>query len=179
MGGGTVTVPLCERQNGTGTNQPIEGGGGPPQPPDGGVEELGHCPQKGVEECLSNQQVEEEVCHLVVMEVVMEMVMIMEEVVGHLPQGEMEEMVVMMEMVVEEMIHHHCQTKDSHDTIEIEEIDGCVWYKDCPDPQVNWDKMEGMVGMDQIPQMPRGIINVPGVAPAPLDTTGLENSFEI
>ena len=26
--------------------------------------------------------------------------------------------------------------------------------------------------------MPRGIINVPGVAPAPLDTTGLENSFE-
>ena len=33
---GTVTVPLCERQNGTGYNQPIEGGGGPPQPPDGG-----------------------------------------------------------------------------------------------------------------------------------------------
>ena len=26
--------------------------------------------------------------------------------------------------------------------------------------------------------MPRGIINVPGVAHAPLDTTGLENSFE-
>ena len=35
-GRGTVTVPLRERQNGTGTNQPIEGGGGPPQPPDGG-----------------------------------------------------------------------------------------------------------------------------------------------
>ena len=35
-GGGTVTVPLPERQNGTGTNQPIEGGGGPPQPPNGG-----------------------------------------------------------------------------------------------------------------------------------------------
>ena len=33
MGGGTVTVPLPERQNGTGINQPIEGGGGPPQPP--------------------------------------------------------------------------------------------------------------------------------------------------
>ena len=29
-----------------------------------------------------------------------------------------------------------------------------------------------------MPQMPRGIINVPGVAHAPLDTTGLENSFE-
>ena len=36
MGGETVTVPLPERQNGTGTNQPIEGGGGPPQPPNGG-----------------------------------------------------------------------------------------------------------------------------------------------
>ena len=36
MGGGTVTVSLPERQNGTGTNQPIEGGGGPPQPPNGG-----------------------------------------------------------------------------------------------------------------------------------------------
>ena len=35
MGGGTVTVPLPGRQNGTGTNQPIEGGGGPPQPPNG------------------------------------------------------------------------------------------------------------------------------------------------
>ena len=34
--GGTVTVPLCERQNGTGSNQPIQGGGGPPQPLDGG-----------------------------------------------------------------------------------------------------------------------------------------------
>ena len=35
-GGGTVTVPLPEGQNGTGTNQPIEGGGGPAQPPNGG-----------------------------------------------------------------------------------------------------------------------------------------------
>ena len=34
-GGGTVTVPLPERQNGTGINQPIEGGGGLPQPPNG------------------------------------------------------------------------------------------------------------------------------------------------
>ena len=36
-GGGTVTVPLPERQNGTGTHQAIEGGGGPPQPPNGVV----------------------------------------------------------------------------------------------------------------------------------------------
>ena len=35
MGGGTVTVPLPERQNGTGIYQPIEGGGGPPQLPNG------------------------------------------------------------------------------------------------------------------------------------------------
>ena len=36
LGGGTGTVPLWERQNGTGSNQPVEGGRGPPQPPDGG-----------------------------------------------------------------------------------------------------------------------------------------------
>ena len=92
-----------------------------------GVEELVHCSQKGVEEHLSNWQVEEELHHLVVMEVVMGMVMIMEEVVDHLSQGEMEEMVVivvMMEMVVEEMIHHCHLTKDSHNTVEFEEIDG-------------------------------------------------------
>ena len=35
MGEGVVTVPLPERQNGTGINQPIEGGGGPPQLPNG------------------------------------------------------------------------------------------------------------------------------------------------
>ena len=29
-----------------------------------------------------------------------------------------------------------------------------------------------------MPQLPRGMINVPGMAPAPLDTTGLENSFK-
>ena len=40
----------------------------------------------------------------------------------------------------------------------------------------------GQAGRDgrdgQVPQLPRGMINVPGVTPAPLDTTGLENSFE-
>ena len=117
-----------------------------------GMEELVHRSQKRVEEHLSNQQVEEDLHHLVLMEVVMGMVMIMEEVVGHLPQGEMEEMavvVVMMEMMVEEIIHCHCLIKDSHDAVEIEEIGGCMWYKDCLDPQVNWDKMEGMVSMDK------------------------------
>ena len=38
------------------------------------------------------------------------------------------------------------------------------------------DGRDGHYG--QAPQLPRGMINVPGVAPAPLDTTGLENSFE-
>ena len=41
LGGRIETVPLHERQNGTRSNQPIEGGGGPPQPPDGGGEGTG------------------------------------------------------------------------------------------------------------------------------------------
>ena len=45
-----------------------------------------------------------------------------------------------------------------------------------PPGQLGQDGRDGQDG--QMPQMPRGIINVPGVAPAPLDTTGLENSFE-
>ena len=151
-GGGTVTVPLPERkmvQELTNLLRVVEAHHNHQMV---GVEELVHYSQKGVEECLSDWQVEEELCHLVVMEVVMEMVMIMEEVVGHLPQGEMEEMavmVVMMEMVVEEMIHCHNLIMDSHDTIEVKEIDGCMLYKDHPDPQVSWDKMEGMVRMDK------------------------------
>ena len=91
------------------------------------------------------------------MEVVMGMVMTMEGVIDHLPQGEMEEMavmVVMMEMAVEEMICHHHQIKGSHDTIEVKEIDGYMWYKDHPDPQVNWDKMEGMVRMGKCHRCP-------------------------
>ena len=155
-GGGTVTVPLPERQNGTGTNQPIEGGGAHHNHQMVWVEELGHYSQKGVEEYHSNWQVEEELCYLVVMVVVvvvvMGMVMVMEEVIDHLPQGEMEEMtmvmVMMMEMVVK-MIHHHCLIMDSHDTIKVKEIDGCTLYKDHLDPQVNLDKMVEMVMMDR------------------------------
>ena len=51
-------------------------------------------------------------------------------------------------------------------------------FKDHPDLQVNLDKMVEMVMMDMHHSCPGGMINVPGVAPAPLDTTGLENSFE-
>ena len=45
-----------------------------------------------------------------------------------------------------------------------------------PPGQPGQDGRDGCDG--HAPQLPRGIINVPGVAPAPLDTTGLENSFE-
>ena len=38
---------------------------------------------------------------------------------------------------------------------------------------------DGRDGRDgQVPQLPREMINVSGLVPAPLDTTGLENSFE-
>ena len=118
-----------------------------------GVEELAHHSWKGVEECLNDWWVEEELLHLVVMEVAMGMVMRMEGVIDHLPQGEMEEemavMMVMMEMTVEEMIHHHYQIKDNHNATKIGEIDGYILYKDHPDPQTNQDKMEGMAGMDK------------------------------
>ena len=76
------------------------------------------------------------------------MVMVMEKVIDHFPQGEMVMMVMMMEMVVE-MIHHHCLIMDSQDTVEVEEIDGCMLFKDHLDPQVNLDKMVEMVRMDK------------------------------
>ena len=84
---------------------------------------------------------------------------------------------MIMEMVVE-MIHCHLLIMDSQDTIEVKEIDGCMLFKDPPGPpgQPGQDGRDGHDG--HAPQLPRGMINVPGVAPAPLDTTGLENSFE-
>ena len=42
--------------------------------------------------------------------------------------------------------------------------------------QLGQDGRDGQDG--QVLQMPRGMKNVSGVAPAPLDTTGLENSFQ-
>ena len=82
-------------------------------------------------------------------------------------------------MAVGEMIHHHCQIKGSHDTIEVKEIDGYMWYKGPPGPpgQPGQDGRDGQDG--QMPQVPRGVINVPGVAPAPLDATGLEIPLKI
>ena len=67
---------------------------------------------------------------------------------------------------------------DSQDTIKVEEIDGVYVVQGPPGPpgQPGQDGRDGHDG--HAPQLPRGMINVPGVAPAPLDTTGLENSFE-
>ena len=180
MGGGTVTVPLPERQNGTGTNQPIEGGGDPPQPPNGGgggtgslLSERGRrLPQQlsggggapppggngggnwnGDDNGGGGRPPPPR---------------------GNGGSGS-----------------HGGDDGDggggddspppsdhSHNTIEVKEIDGCMLCKDHPDPpgQPGQDGRDGQDG--QAPQMPRGMINVPGVAPAPLDTTGLENSFE-
>ena len=45
-----------------------------------------------------------------------------------------------------------------------------------PQGQPGEDRRDGQDG--QIPQLPRGMINVPGMASTPLDTSGLENSFE-
>ena len=45
-----------------------------------------------------------------------------------------------------------------------------------PPGQPGQDGRDGQDG--QITQLPRGMINVPGMASTPLDTTGLENSFE-
>ena len=100
-----------------------------------GVEELVHHSQKGLGH-LSDWWVEGELLCLVVTEVVMGMVMIMEGVVDHLPQGEIKEMAVMevmMEMVVGEMIHHHHQIKGNHNAAEIGETDGYMSHAaHCP-----------------------------------------------
>ena len=74
MGEGTVTVPLPERktvQEPTDLLRVVEAHHNHQMV---GVEELGHCSQKGVEECLRNQQVEEELHHLMLMVMVIVMV---------------------------------------------------------------------------------------------------------
>ena len=78
------------------------------------------------------------------MVMVMVIVMVVEEVIDHLPQGEM---VMIMEMVVE-MIHHCLLIMDSQDTVKFKEINGYMLFKDHPDLQVNLDKMVEMVMMD-------------------------------
>ena len=66
------------------------------------------------------------------------------------------------------MIHRHLLIMDSQDTIKVEEIDGCMLFKDHlgPPGQPGQDGRDGHDG--HAPQLPRGMINVPGVAPTPL-----------
>ena len=174
MGGGTVTVPLPERQNGTGINQPIEGGGGPPQPPNGVgggtgplLSERGRrIPQQpvggggapppggnGNGNGDSNGSTR-----------------------GDRPppprgngdddgDGGGDD---------SPLPSDHGQPRHHRD-----QRDRWVYVVQGPPRPPGQPGQDGRDGQDgQAPQLPRGMINVPGVAPVPLDTTGLENSFE-
>ena len=159
-------------------NQPIEGGGGPTTTTKWcGWRNWGHCSQKGVEECLSNQWVEEELHHLVVVEV------------GNgngydnggggrppPPRGN----------GGNGSDDGDGGGDDSPPLSDHKQPQHCQGQRDRwvyvvqgpprPPGQPGQDERDGQDG--QAPQLPRGLINVPGVAPAQLDTTGLENSFE-
>ena len=144
-----------------------------------GVEELAHHSQKGVEGHLSNQQVEE-LLHLVLMEVVNGNGD--DNGGGDRPppprrnggnggdggddgdgggndspspsdQGQ-------------PRCHQNCRNRWVY----------VVQGPPRPPGQPGQDGRDGQDG--QIPQLPREMINVLGAASAPLDTTGLENSFE-
>ena len=94
------------------------------------------------------------------------------------PRGNAVMMVMMMEMVVEEMIHCCHLIMDSHRHCQGQR-DRWVYVVQGPPGPPGQPGQDGRDSQDgQAPQLPRGMINVPGVAPAPLDTTGLENSFE-
>ena len=172
MGGGIVTVPLHERQNGTGINQPIETGGGPPQPPNGvggGTQPLlserdrripqqlagggGTPPPNGNGNGDSNSSRG-----------------------GDRPppprrngdddgDGGGDDSPLPSDHG--QPRHHRGQRNR------------WVYVVQGPPGPPGQPGQDGRDGHDgHAPQLPRGMINVPGVAPAPLDTTGLENSFE-
>ena len=166
MGGGIVTVPLHERRNGTGINQPIESGGGPPQLPNGvsgGTQPLlserdrripqqpagggGTPPPNGNGNGDSNGSRG-----------------------GDRPppprrngddngDGGGDDSPPPSDHG--QPRHHRGQR------------DRWVYVVQGPPGQDGRDGHDG-----HAPQLPRGMINVPGVAPTPLDTTGLKNSFE-
>ena len=170
--GGIVTVPLHKRQNGTGINQPIEGGGGLPQPPNG----VGG----GTWPLLSerNRRISQQ------------------PVGGGAPppngngngngnggsdrpppprgnggngddDGDGGGGDSPLPSDHGQPRHHQGQR------------DKWVYVVQGPPRPPGQPGQDGRDGHDgQAPQLPRGMINVPGVAPAPLDTTGLENSFE-
>ena len=173
-GGGIVTVSLPERQNGTGVNQPIEGGGGPPQLPNGvggGTGPLlserdrrilqqptggGGAPPPGGN---GNGNGDSNGSRG-----------------GDRPppprgngndngDGGGDDSPPPSD---HGQPRHHRGQRDKWVYV--------VQGPPRPPGQPSQDGRDGHNG--QAPQLPRGMINVPGVAPAPLDTTGLENSFE-
>ena len=170
VGGGTVTVPLSERQNGTGTNQPIEGGGGPPQPPNGvggGTGPLlsergrripqqlagggGAPPPNGNGNGRSDRPPPPR---------------------GNGGDDGDDDGDGGRDDSPPPSDHgqpRHCRGQR----------DRWVYIVQGPPRPPGQPGQDGRDGWDgQAPQLPRGMINVPGVAPVPLDTTGLENSFE-
>ena len=171
-GGGIVTVPLLERQNGTGINQPIESGGGPPQPPNGVGGGTGPPLSK------RNKRIPQQLASG-----------------GGAPppngngngdsngsrggdrpppprrngddNGDGGGDGSPPPSDHGQPRHHQGQR------------DKWVYVVQGPPGPPGQPGQDGRDGHDgQAPQLPRGMINVPGVAPAPLDTTGLENSFE-
>ena len=173
-GGGIVTVPLPERRNGTGINQPIESGGGLPQPPNGVgggtwpllLERDRRIPQQpaggggtpppngnGSGNGDSNGSRG-----------------------GDRPppprrngdddgDGGGDDSPLPSD---HGQPRHHRGQRDKWVYV--------VQGPPGPPGQPGQDGRDGHNG--HAPQLPRGMINVPGVAPAPLDTTSLENSFE-
>ena len=174
MGGGIVTVPLHERQNGTGSNQPIETGGGPPQLPNGvsgGTRPLlserdrripqqpagggGTPPPNGNGNGNGDSNSSRG---------------------GDRPppprrngndngDGGGDD---------SPLPSDHGQPRRHRG-----QRNRWVYVVQGPPRPPGQPGQDGRDGHDgHAPQLPRGMINVPGVAPAPLDTTGLENSFE-
>ena len=173
MGGGIVTVPLPERQNGTGINQPIEGGGGPPQPPNGVGEGTGPL--------LSERDRR-----------------IPQQPVGGggapPPGGNGNSNGSRGSDRPPPLRGNGDNSDDDGDGGGDDspppsdhgqprhhrgQRDRWVYIVQGPPRPPGQPRQDGRDGHNgQAPQLPRGMINVPGVAPAPLDTTGLENSFE-
>ena len=169
VGGGIVTVPLLERQNGTGINQPIERGGGPPQFPNGvggGTGPLlserdrripqqlagggGTPPPNGNGNGDSNGSRG-----------------------GDRPPPPRRNGDDNGDGGGDDSPPPSDHGQPRHHGGQRDRWVYVVQGPPRPPGQPGQDGRDGCDG--HAPQLPRGIINVPGVAPAPLDTTGLEN----
>ena len=174
MGGGIVTVPLHERQNGTGINQPIESGGGPPQPPNGvggGTRPLlserdrripqqpagggGTPPPNGNGNGNGDSNSSRG---------------------GDRPPPPRRNGDDNGDGGGDDSPPPSDHGQPRHHRGQRDRWVYVVQGPPGPPGQPGQDGRDGHDG--HAPQLPRGMINVPGVAPAPLDTTGLENSFE-